>query len=274
MPTDKKELLNTVAMRYNADYNVVQANELIRSKQDDLTLLEAKIVRLAISQILKDDNEFNTYRCDIVEFAEFLGVSKDNIYRDAQNIGRSLLKKVIRIKTGTDKNGKDNYKLFQWVSFFEYKDGIITIKLHDNLKPYLIGLDKLFTQYQYSQILSLPTTNAIRLYELLVSFVNMTFYEMPEILPNGSNLEKGEFAFSIDYLRKYFNCEDKYPNAGDFIKRVIDASVNALNENTVMPVSYRTVKRKRSITAIIFKLNEWTDEYATNLLNRLRGESK
>ena len=45
----------TVEIYYNKDLSIVQANELVRSRQEDLTLLEAKIIRLAISQVLKDD---------------------------------------------------------------------------------------------------------------------------------------------------------------------------------------------------------------------------
>ncbi len=50
-------------------------------------------------------------------------------------------------------------------------------------------------------------------------------------------------AFSISYLIQYFNCEKKYTNASDFIKRVIECSINLINEKTInSKFSYRKVK--------------------------------
>ena len=60
----ENENANALAIKYNREYLVVQANELVRSKQDDLTLLEAKLVRLAISQVLavvRDKSFLTTY---------------------------------------------------------------------------------------------------------------------------------------------------------------------------------------------------------------------
>ena len=92
---------NAISIKYNKDFSVIQANELVRSKQDELTLLEAKIVRLAITQIVREDNQLNTYTCNVVDLAKFLGIDNHNIYRDIQDIARSLIKKSIFIK---DKN--------------------------------------------------------------------------------------------------------------------------------------------------------------------------
>ena len=57
--------------------------------------------------------------------------------------------------------------MFQWCSTCEYEDGIITIKLHDKLKPYLIQLKQHYTQYMLQDILMLKTVYAVRLYELI-----------------------------------------------------------------------------------------------------------
>ena len=87
-----------ISIKYNKDFSVIQANELVRSKQDELTLLEAKIVRLAITQIVREDNQLNTYTCNVVDLARFLGISKDNIYRDIQDLSVNIMKKSIFIK--------------------------------------------------------------------------------------------------------------------------------------------------------------------------------
>ena len=255
---DENENANALAIKYNREYLVVQANELVRSKQDDLTLLEAKLVRLAISQVLENDTDFRTYSCNVVDLAKFLGISKDNIYRDIQDLSVNIMKKSIFIKEKTpNKNGKQNYKIFHWVDYVEYKDGTITFRLSESLRPYLIGLEELFTMYSYEALIDLPTNYSIRLYELLASWQNSTIRNVPKTNYTDVPIEKNEFIFTISYLREYFNCVDKYPNTGDFIINVIDKAVKAIQKNTLMKVSYRKVKKGRSIEYIVFKLNDW-----------------
>ena len=81
---DENENANALAIKYNREYLVVQANELVRSKQDDLTLLEAKLVRLAISQVLENDTDFRTYSCNVVDLAKFLCIRFIEIFKTFQ----------------------------------------------------------------------------------------------------------------------------------------------------------------------------------------------
>lgn len=249
-----------VEIKYNKELAIVQANELVRSRQEDLTILEAKIIRLAISQILKSDTSLKMYSCNVVDLAKFLNISQDNIYRDIQDLAKSIMKKSIFIKDKESKKG--NYKIFHWIDYIEYKDGVITFKLSESLSPYLIGLQELFTLYEYDNILTLPTNNSIRLYELLASYQRLKFKTNVSELTNYSynnNLSNTEFSFTIDWLRGYFNCENKYPNTSDFIRRIIEPSVKAIHKNLCMPVYYRTVKEKKSIKAIVFYFGSWSD---------------
>ena len=166
---------NGIAIRYSKDFNIVQANELLRSKQSDLTLMESKLIRLAVSQIMKGDKDLRTYKVNVSQLAEFLEVPKTNVYRSMQDINISLMQRVIfiRDKEVPDKKGKPNYKILHWLSSVEYKDGTLTYRLSDELKPYLIGLSEMFTLYSYDSIIKLPTNYSIRLFELLTSWVNI-----------------------------------------------------------------------------------------------------
>ena len=174
-PEDDLPGENGIAIRYSKDFNIVQANELLRSKQSDLTLMESKLIRLAVSQIMKGDKDLRTYKVNVSQLAEFLEVPKTNVYRSMQDINISLMQRVIfiRDKEVPDKKGKPNYKILHWLSSVEYKDGTLTYRLSDELKPYLIGLSEMFTLYSYDSIIKLPTNYSIRLFELLTSWVNI-----------------------------------------------------------------------------------------------------
>ncbi len=254
-------MLNPTPMKYDDSFCVVQANELIRSKQEDLSLMECKLIRLAIAQVLKDDTDLQTYSCKVCDLACFLGISEQNIYRDLQKIEDKLLKRLIYIRdfSKLDKKGNPSYKKFHWVENASYTDGVITYKLSDDLKPYLVGLDRLFTEYGYEAILGLPTSYSIRLYELIASYQKLSVSERGKMAMHGMTVDKNEYVFTVEYLREYFNCEDKYPNTGDFIKRVIDGAVEAIQKNTSMRLTYQTIKSGRAIGYVIFKTHSWSD---------------
>ena len=264
---------NALPIKYNRNYYVIQANELVRSRQDELSLLEAKLVRLAIAQVLRDDEDLKTYTCNVSRLADFLGISSQNIYRDVQELSLKLMKKSIFIRNKDGKAGKQNYKILHWVDYVEYKDGIITFKLSEHLKPYLVGLNELFTRYSYEEILKLPTNYSIRLYELLYSYANMSFIEGYSNASFGDiKLEKDEVCFTVEFLRDYFNCQEKYPNTGDFIKRVIGAGINEINKYTVYPCIYRTVRKHNKITHIIFTVGDWQTTAGEQVISRLLRE--
>ena len=95
---------NAIAIKYNKDFLVIQANELVRSKQSELSLLETKLIRLAVAQILKGDKDFLTYSCKLTDLADFLGLKYQNVYRDVQELTENIMGKHIYI---LDKNSKN-----------------------------------------------------------------------------------------------------------------------------------------------------------------------
>lgn len=258
-----KETNEILEIKYRDDIHVIQANELIRSKKDDLTLLETKLIRLAIAQILQHDKDLQTYSCKILELASFLGMPRQNAHREIEKFAKNIMRKTITIeeKSSQPKQKKTpNWKMFHWVDSCFYKDGIITFKLSEELKPYLIGLYGFFTQYSFAEILNLPTANSISLFELLASYRNLRFAKGQKFgrKYEGMKLKSNECLFTIEFLREYFNCENKYPQTGDFVNRVIEMSVNAINKNKEgqTKVSFVKVKDGRKIEAIIFKVNK------------------
>lgn len=237
-------------MKYRLDRLVTQANDLIRSNQPPLSVLEAKLVRLAIAQIFQGDKELHTYRCKIVDLADFLGLPKGNIYRSIDEITTMLMQKVIILR-----KPDGNYKKLHWVDRIEYENGTLEIKLSEDLKPYLIEFNELFTRYGYEIVAELPTNNAIRLFEILSSWEAALIQKnyinpYPEI-----ELKKNEIIFGIDDLRTYFDCMDKYANTGDFLKRIIAPALKAITESKTcfMKLNCRKIRRKNAITHVVFE---------------------
>lgn len=236
-------------MRYR-DMDVIQSNDLVRAYQDDFTLLETKVIRLAIAQIFQNDTDFKTYTCNVIDLAEVLKLDRYTIYKEMDTLTTDLLRKVIKIEEQPQSGKKKNWKKFHWVDYAEYNNGTLTLRLSESLKPYLLNLFSLYTQYDYREIISLPTYNSIRLAELIFSFKNMGVNQKSKKVFE-IECNSNEYVFNIEYLRKYFNCEDKYKRTSDFIRRVINPSVEGMNTNGYN-ITYRIVKENRIPTHIVF----------------------
>lgn len=227
---------DTKVIDYNKNHYTVMANNIIRGKQS-MTLQEARLIRLLITQIAKDDKDFKTYKVNIQELARFLEIPDNNLYRDIRNICQSLMSRTIKIQNG------NQWKIFQWLQLAEYDGhGTITLMLSNQIAPYLLQLNAWFTQYQLKNILAMKSFYSIRLYELL----KLTIGE--------DRKKKMEYTFSIQALREYLECENKFKQIIELKKKVLDIAIRDISEYSEYNCTYECKKTSRSITDIIFYL--------------------
>ena len=83
---------------------VCQANKLVGGKQA-LKLNSAKLIRAAIMQIVKGDEDLNLYIITIKELASLLGVSESNMYRDIEAITDDIICNPVYVR---EEHGKKN----------------------------------------------------------------------------------------------------------------------------------------------------------------------
>lgn len=223
---------------------VVQANNLIGGKQA-LKLNSAKLIRSAIMQVVRDDEELKPYIITVKELAELLGVSASNVYRDVEEITDDIIKNPVYVKE--EIVGKSiKWIKIPWVSKCEYNSDIgVAIKLNEELKPFLINLKEHYTQYTLQEVLTMKSVYAIRIFEMLQSKI------MSRMLPkDGADIE-----ISVQEIRECCDCEDKYPAFGNLKDKVIDKAVSEINRVTMFRVDYSYRKKSRTVVAIIFHVN-------------------
>lgn len=223
---------------------VVQANNLIGGKQA-LKLNSAKLIRSAIMQVVRDDEELKPYIITVKELAELLGVSASNVYRDVEEITDDIIKNPVYVKE--EIVGKSiKWIKIPWVSKCEYNSDIgVAIKLNEELKPFLINLKEHYTQYTLQEVLTMKSVYAIRIFEMLQSKI------MSRMLPkDGTDIE-----ISVQEIRECCDCEDKYPAFGNLKDKVIDKAVSEINRVTMFRVDYSYRKKSRTVVAIIFHVN-------------------
>lgn len=233
----------TFEMCLNTGNYVCQSNDLICGKQS-LKLNSAKLIRAAIMQVVRNDEELKPYTVTISDLASLLGVPTSNIYRDIDELTDNIFENPVYIKI--EKGKKISWLKIPWVTRCEYHSDMgILIKLNDELKPYLINLKEHYTQYTLDSILSMKSIYAIRIYEMLQQKI------MNGVIPrNGVSVE-----MTLKEIRECCDCEDKYEKFSHLKVRVLETAVNEINLKTLYSVSYDTVKSGRTVSGIIFHVN-------------------
>ena len=224
---------------------VVQSNNLIAGKQS-LSLNAAKILRTAIMQIQRDDEELKPYIITTRELAELLHITNDNIYRVIDNVSDELIGSYVEART--DYGAKKKFKKINWVSFCEYDSFIgFAIKLNPDMKPYLLNLKERYTQYTLDNILSMKSVYGVRIFELINEKIKT------RTLPR-----TGVFVeMTVRYIRECCDCEKKYERFSQFKARVLDRAIEEINRVTMYRVNYDYIKTGRTVTGIRFHVNSF-----------------
>ena len=143
---------------------------------------------------------------------------------------------------------KKKFKKISWVSFCEYDSDVgFAIKLNQDMKPYLLGLQNNYTEYTLDNILAMKSVYGIRIFELLQEKIKNGHRPLPK---NGLNIE-----LTVQYIRECCDCENKYERFSQFKLRVLDRAVEEINRVTTYKVSYDYVKNGKSVIALIFHIN-------------------
>lgn len=245
----KEVIENAELMNTNAGNKVVLANDLIAGKTA-LSLNASKLLRTAIMQIKYEDEEIKPYKLSIDDFGEMIGTTGDSLYKSLDRITDELMYKKIFIKDRV--TPKKKWVKLNWCSKCVYSDGYIYIYLNNQLKPYLIGLRKLYTQYPLENILTFKSAYSVKLYELIM----MGLHNVPVIKP----YQIIDIEIMLDTLRIATETENMYPDMCDFKKRVIVPALKDINSIAYktapylsgLIVSYDTMKKGKRVIGFVF----------------------
>lgn len=125
----------------------------------------------------------------------------------------------------------------QWVTACAYEKGVgLAVKMNPLLKPFLLGLQERYTQYQLENILAMKSVYAIRIYELLMK------EQMTRFIP----ADGVSVILAIKTIREACDCETKYEKISQFKSKVIDIAVKEICRCTSYTVSYECLKREEA----------------------------
>ncbi len=234
-------------MKLDKDYYVVTANDLIKGKQK-MTLREAQLLFIAISQVVYEDKDFKTYTTTVPELAKFMGIDENSLYRDLEGICTSLCKQVVKIQVGGENaKSRKKWKVFSWVQSAEYDDGKLTMRLSDDIKPYLLDLEAYYSQTLLGTLMTFRSYYATRLYQYLLAETNARWGAVEE------------WTFTCEQIRDLFQVKEKqYSRQYNLIQKTIKPALEELGSSDFAYVwdymEHRATTRGRPLESVSFKV--------------------
>ncbi len=215
------------------NYLVTKSNYFIMNSSYDLSLEEQKIILTLASMVQPEDEEFKAYKFKINDFMELLGVNTKTKYTEIPKITKELMKKVFEIQEG------DTLIQTAWLSGAMYKKGSGTVELtfSSYLKPYMLKLNSMFTQYKLANILNMRSKYSPRIYELLKC---------------NEFKKQGYIEIELTELRKLLKTENMYSQYQDFKRKVIMQAQKELKAKTDISFDFEEIKTGRKVTSLKF----------------------
>ena len=207
---------------------VTKKYELINAKYT-LTPNETKIALMIVSLIRKEDQGFFEYQIPIKNF-NFL--TSDNNYKLLKDTCLNLLKKPLQIKDD------DGWLLVNWFSSIRYKGktGIVSFKISDDLRPYLLQLKENFKSYDLKYIMQMSSSYSIRIYEMLKQYEKI-----------------GSRSFDLEELRELLQIPVKYKYF-DIKRKILSIAESEINTLSDIHIGFEEIKPSRAVTGLKFTM--------------------
>ncbi len=218
---------------------VVRRNDLMLGSHR-MSLQEMRLFLWLVAQVQRDDEGFKSYRLAVKDFQELVGIEGGgNLYTRMLEITRGLMQRVVQVNDYDEKVLRQRPLLSG--ADYRYGEGYVDLKLHPDLKPYILNLSEKFTSIELDIAVRLKSTYSVRLYEVL----------------KAEQFKGGTRSFALEELRKLLGVDaDQYERFNNFRQRVLEPASKELSNRTDLAVDYRTVRTGQSVKSVTFKVTE------------------
>ena len=224
---------------------VVKDNALIQSSYS-LSLVEARLILLAIVEARETGNGITAesyLEVHASHYADHFHVTIHTAYQALSEAVQTLFHRQVTIYTMDVSSQKPEKRVIRWVSAISYVEDIAKVKIRfaPDIVPLITRLEKNFTSYELEQVSGLKSAYAVRLYELLVQWRSVGKTPI----------------FPLEQFREQMGVEpDQYVLLHNLKSRVLDHSIDQINQHTDISVSYQQHKQGRLIVGFSFSFEQ------------------
>jgi len=212
---------------------VTQSNKLVEARYN-LPLGEQRLILTMIARIQPDDEDFKEYRINVKEFADFLGIDNNSVYREFDKITTAIMTRVLILEES------DGPLKVGWVSSAKYivNEGAVLLCFDPKLKPYLLKLKGNFTSSRLEMLLSFKSQYTARMYNLLKQYEHLKEREI-----------------ELELLREILGIrKDQYALYSNFKKDILESTQKELFSKADMYFEFEEIKHGRRVGALSFRI--------------------
>lgn len=224
---------------------IVKSNELARHGKYKLTAQQQLLLGFMISRVKPEDDINAIFSIRIKDYFDISYTSGDSNKNvdDLKNNLQAIADKSVWLDLPGHKGKKI---LLRWLDRVEIDtvEGVINYTFHKDMTTHLFNLEVRKTMYKLKDYAALKGKYARRLYDFLISYARLDKYH--------------SLVVPLDELKSVLMAEN-YTTFKDFRRRVLDCSIEEINEKTLLFVSYQQPERegaKREYKNITFVLRE------------------
>lgn len=269
---DKKRLFsyNRKGFRMNSDekieilkareYIVSKSNQIVQKSRYDFTVTEQRTIAYICSKIKPIeilDRAKGTpfqleYEFNILDYCRCCGIQDNGRqYEDVKATLKSLSDKSMWLQ---QEDGSE--VLVRWLAKARTnkRSGKATIKIDEDLAPYLFDLQSKFLSYGLKNILNMKSQYSIRLYELLKSYHDMKVGQTDhrQWIDKAYKPYKISWTVELEEFKKLLMVEKikTYENYAGFKRKVLDVAQKEINELTDISVYFEPIKKGRKVVKL------------------------
>lgn len=219
---------------------VVKDNALIDASFN-LSLIEQRIMLLAIVEARESNNlsPDTPIEVSVNDYIHQFKVDSNNAYALLKDASKTLKRREFSYLDRY--KGVEALSTANWVNKVTYvdKSGLIVLYLSHEVISLISKLSEQFTKYYIEQVSDFKSKYSIRLYELIIKWLNVTKTEK----------------YAINDLRSKLGIGvEEYSTMSNFKSNVLDKAISEINKHTDITVDYQQFKKGRLITDIQFSI--------------------
>lgn len=214
----------TKATTVRQDYQLVNAKY-------KLSTTEIKFILLSLTQIKKEDTEFQEYEIKVSELEAKLQAEQNETR--LKQFAKKMMSKPLEVPTG------DGWIIANWFADVEYIRGQAKFKVSfsKKLKPYLLDLQKRFVHYNLRYILPLTSSYSVRIYQMLKEYEKLKIRYI-----------------KVDELMDVLQVPKSYKVYDNFKRKVLKVAEAELLEHCDIFFTLEEEKEGKKVDRLIFRI--------------------
>jgi plasmid replication initiation protein len=228
----------TKATTIRQDYQLVNAKY-------KLSTTEIKFVLLSLTQIKKEDTEFQEYEIKVSDIEERTGAEQNETR--LKQFAKKMMSKPLEVPTG------DGWIIANWFADVEYIRGQAKFKVSfsKKLKPYLLDLQERFVHYNLRYILPLTSSYSVRIYQMLKEYEKLKIRYI-----------------KVDEMMELLQVPKSYKNYAKFKQGILQVAEKELLEHTDIYFTLEEEKEGKRVDRLIFRIypNKHKEDLKTGTL--------